>query len=484
MANCAAMDPGPTRKRRTHEIGLNAYVGFVVVTAATLCCSWIYWYGAELDLPVAVGTAVLSAFMLLGVVLSVKVSEQADMGTWDVGLVLAVVVLGPTWASLAVVPVALYVAGRDRLRCTFELGQGVIIAHLAGMVFSMVSAPLLTAEGIDPATAFYGAIATGAALVAANEIINGGLLKVKYGQGFAEVWEQIWRPYLASDAVNILTASLGVLAFSLYGPGAALVVIIGATGSRMMVHRSREHKEEVGWLRHRNASLERALLTSNAAFGTVMVRELGRKDGYTHRHAAATSVYARDLAREMGLDDDHAERLRLAGLVHNIGLFGLPEELLLETGKLNSVAWNRVAEHPARAQEILGSVAEYETMACWVRWHHEREDGTGYPDRLRGGWIPLEAKILAASETYASLVLDGPHSPGLTPQEARRELAGMAGGGLDGHVVRSLLRVLDAADPNYAAAVDARFAPPDAPPDLGGSGESRRLGSTGTEDGS
>ncbi len=457
MANCAAMDPGPTRKRRTHEIGLNAYVGFVVVTAATLCCSWIYWYGAELDLPVAVGTAVLSAFMLLGVVLSVKVSEQADMGTWDVGLVLAVVVLGPTWASLAVVPVALYVAGRDRLRCTFELGQGVIIAHLAGMVFSMVSAPLLTAEGIDPATAFYGAIATGAALVAANEIINGGLLKVKYGQGFAEVWEQIWRPYLASDAVNILTASLGVLAFSLYGPGAALVVIIGATGSRMMVHRSREHKEEVGWLRHRNASLERALLTSNAAFGTVMVRELGRKDGYTHRHAAATSVYARDLAREMGLDDDHAERLRLAGLVHNIGLFGLPEELLLETGKLNSVAWNRVAEHPARAQEILGSVAEYETMACWVRWHHERPDGGGYPDKLRGPWIPLEAKILSVAQAYAAMVLDQPRRPRMSHEAARGELTLGMDTQFDRTVVLAFLRILDTESEGYRMADDHRF---------------------------
>ena len=74
----------------------------------------------------------------------------------------------------------------------------------------------------------------------------------------------------------------------------------------------------------------------------------------------------------MKLDDTRAEQLRTAGLLHNIGLFGLPEDLLLATGKLNSIAQSRLAEHPARGEEALAAIPEFEEMASWVRWHHER----------------------------------------------------------------------------------------------------------------
>ncbi len=103
----------------------------------------------------------------------------------------------------------------------------------------------------------------------------------------------------------------------------------------------------------------------------------------------------------------------------HIGMFGLPEELLFSTGKPNSVAWHRLYEHPARGQKVLGSVPEYEEMASWVRWHHERPDGRGYPDKLRSPWIPLEAKILAVAQAYAAMVIDQPRRPGTDPAIAR-----------------------------------------------------------------
>ena len=148
------MEAGTEPERKLGEMHLKSYVGILAVTAAALFGSWIYWYGLELDPRLVAGTAVLSAFVLLGVVLSVRVSAQADMGTWDVGLVLAVVVLGPTWASLALVPAALFVGGRDRLRTAYEIGEGVLIVHLAAMVFSAVSGPLLTVGRADTGSAF------------------------------------------------------------------------------------------------------------------------------------------------------------------------------------------------------------------------------------------------------------------------------------------------------------------------------------------
>jgi HD-GYP domain-containing protein (c-di-GMP phosphodiesterase class II) len=242
-----------------------------------------------------------------------------------------------------------------------------------------------------------------------------------------------------------------------YGPIAALVVVAGSIGSQVLVYRSREQVKENRELRGRIGSLEQALATSNNTFGTMIIRDLGRKDGYTHRHAVATSMYSADLAHEMKLDETRAEQLRTAGLLHNIGLFGLPEDLLLATGKLNSIARSQLAEHPARGEEVLAAVPEYKEMASWVRWHHERPDGRGYPDKLRGSWIPLEAKILAVAQAYAAMVLDQPRRPGMSVAEAREELGTGIDTEFDGVVVRALLRILETESEGYRMADDHRF---------------------------
>ena len=143
--------------------------------------------------------------------------------------------------------------------------------------------------------------------------------------------------------------------------------------------------------------------------------------------------------------------------MHNIGMFGLPEELLLTTGKLNSIAQSRLAEHPARSEEALAAIPEFEEMGKWVRWHHERPDGRGYPDKLRGPWIPLEARILAAAQAYAAMTLDQPRRPGMSFAQAREKLSAGIDTEFDGVVVRALLRILETESEGYRMADDDRF---------------------------
>ncbi len=447
------------------EIYLRSYVGVLLASALTLAASWAYWHGMVFETTLVVGTLVLAGLVLLGVVFPLRISERTALGVWDVGLVLAVLTLGPAWAAVAALPSAFFVGRRDWLRTAYEIGHSTVIVYLAGIVFSFASdTPLLLGSTAPTAQVVYGTFATGLTLLAANRLVAAVLLKIKYGQGLHETWKEDAQPYVLSDALNILTAGLGALALVVFGPVAgpvaALVLLGGAIGSQVLVYRSREQVKKNEELRERIESLEGALATSNHTFGTMIVEELGRKDGYTHRHAAATSVYASDLAREMKLDDIRVERLRMAGLLHNVGLFGLPEDLLLVTDRPNSIAQSRLAEHPVRGEEAIAAIPEFGEMASWVRWHHERPDGRGYPDKLRGAWIPLEAKILAVAQAYAALMLDGPSRPGVSPAEARDNLGAGVDTEFDGVVVRAFLRILDTESDGYRMADDHRFVLP------------------------
>ncbi len=446
------------------EAYLRTYIGVLLALALALAASWIYWdSGVVLEVRLVVITLVLACFVLLGDLFPLRVSDKGAIGVWDVGLIVAVVTLGPTWAAIAALPSAFVVGRRDWLRTVYEIGHSVTIVFLAGIAFSFASTPLLLGATAPTGQVLYGTFAAGLVLIGANRLIGAGLLKIKYNQDISETWKEEWEPYLRSDAVNVLTAGLGALALTiggpngLYGPVVALLVVGGSIGSQMLVYRSREQVKEIVKLQSRVGSLEEALATSNATFGTMIIQELGRRDGYTHRHAAATAVYAADLAREMKLDDARVGRLRMAGLLHNIGLFGLPQKLLLATGKLNSIAQARLAEHPARGERALAAIPEFEEMASWVRWHHERPDGRGYPDKLRGPWIPLEAKILAVAQAYAAMVLDQPRRPGMGFAKAREELSAGIDTEFEGVVVRAFLRILDTESEGYRMADDHRF---------------------------
>ena len=439
------------------EAAVKTYIGGLAALAVALAASWTYWHSVGLKPSFFLGMLVFGGLLYLLSMYRIRISEQCEISALDIGLAASVVMLGPFWAAVSALPCAVSVGGKNWLRTTYEASHNTVQIYLAGIVFSAASGPLLTRDPAFTAPVVYATLAAGTMLLVVNYVVDSGLLRIKYRQGFGKTWKEIIEPYLLSDALNVLTAGLGVLALLEYGTVAALVVVAGSIGSQALVYSSREQVKENDELRTRVDSLEEALATSNMQFGTIIIQDLGRRDGYTHRHAAATAVYASDLGRELKLGDTRAEQLRMAGLLHNIGLFGLPEELLLVTGKLNSVAQSRLAEHPARGEEALAAIPEFEEMASWVRWHHERPDGRGYPDKLRGPWIPLEAKILAVAQAYAAMVLDQPRRPGMSFAEAREKLSAGIDTEFDGIVVRALLRILETESEGYRMADDHRF---------------------------
>ncbi|MGH3144330.1 MAG: HD-GYP domain-containing protein [Rubrobacter sp.] len=441
------------------EASVKTYVGSLAALAVTLAAAWIYRDGVATDWRLIAGALVFSGLLYLSCMYRIWVSERCQISALDVGLMAAVAMLGPFWTALVALPCAVAVGKKDWLRTAYEASRNTVQIYLAGVVFSAASRPLVELDpgSIGPVPVIYAVLASGVTLVVVGHAAHVFLLKVKYRQGLRETWKEDLEPYLFSDALSVLTAGLGALALITYGTVAALVVVAGSIASQVLVYRSREQVRQNEELRTRVGSLEEALATSNTTFGTMIIQDLGLRDGYTHRHAAATATYAADLAREMKLDEARAGRLRMAGLLHNVGLFGLPEDLLLTTGRLNSIALSQLAEHAARGEKALAAIPEFEEMARWVRWHHERPDGRGYPDKLRGSWIPIEAKILSVAQAYAAMVLDQPRRPGMEPAEAREKLGAGIGTEFDGVVVRAFLRILDTESEGYRMADDHRF---------------------------
>jgi diguanylate cyclase (GGDEF)-like protein len=158
-------------------------------------------------------------------------------------------------------------------------------------------------------------------------------------------------------------------------------------------------------------------------------------------HAQTVGEYARMTAEELGLEVERCERVRLAGLLHDVGWIGLPDEILSKPGPLSTGEWKDVHTHPEMAARLLAS-PELEDLRAWIAAHHERPDGEGYPRGIEGMEIPLEARILAVADAYEAMTNERAYRPALSDREAHDELRAGAGSQFDGEVVDAFLRAL------------------------------------------
>jgi putative nucleotidyltransferase with HDIG domain len=159
------------------------------------------------------------------------------------------------------------------------------------------------------------------------------------------------------------------------------------------------------------------------------------------RHSETVGRYAELTARELGFSEERRGRVRLAGLLHDIGKVGIPDSILRKSEVLTAEEFEMIKRHPELGAQIL----EHPSLADireWVGAHHERPDGKGYPLGLEDDAIALEAKILAVADSYEAMTSDRAYRPALAQLDARAELERCAGAQFDSDAVRALLTVL------------------------------------------
>jgi putative nucleotidyltransferase with HDIG domain len=216
----------------------------------------------------------------------------------------------------------------------------------------------------------------------------------------------------------------------------------------------REQRETTDQLSVANERLSRA----NLSFATALVAALDARDQYTAGHSAAVAVYARDIARRMGLSAEDQQLVHLCGLVHDIGKVGLPAGLLEKPGALSLDERRRMEEHSAIGERILANVDDYTEIAWIVRHHHERMDGNGYPDRLVGEQIPILSRIIGVADAYNAMTSGRPYRDAMPSRVARFRLAQAAGTQFDTSVVAAFEAILAGAGETYLSGIRPDFA--------------------------
>jgi putative nucleotidyltransferase with HDIG domain len=345
---------------------------------------------------------------------------------------------GPICAEASILILRTIQRRRPVIKWLFDFGVLSLAGVAAAGVFSLVSshrAGVVIAMCIPAALAYY--------------TVNSSLLAVVWsldeGVSPLEAWRErlawLWVHNLAAGAVAgvfvVAERSLGASAFLIF----CVPLLLAWATQKQYVERSRDgvaalrasHNE----LQAANEQLRVALgeneqlleRTKRAYLSTItsLARTIEAKDPYTGGHTERVSEYALMLARQLGFRDDELEAIEVGAVIHDIGKIGIPDRILLKPGRLDSDEFAEMRKHPEISSYILDELDLPPVVRDMARNHHERFDGKGYPDGLKGKEIPLAARILTVADAFDAMTSDRPYRRALSQEVAATEISRNAG---------------------------------------------------------
>jgi diguanylate cyclase (GGDEF)-like protein len=227
-----------------------------------------------------------------------------------------------------------------------------------------------------------------------------------------------------------VTVSAGLCTYPEHG--ASVTPLLAALASTL------EEAKAGGGDAIRVAGLEPADKTTSSSFDVLqgLVIAVDTKDRYTKRHSEDVSRYALFLAARSGADPELVASIRVAGLLHDVGKIGIPDQILRKPGRLNEAENAIVQQHVALGDMIVRDLPDIDVIRAGIRHHHERWDGAGYLDHLEGEEIPLIARILAVGDAFSAMTTTRPYRKSLGIREALKRIEDAAGTQLDERLVK------------------------------------------------
>ena len=174
-----------------------------------------------------------------------------------------------------------------------------------------------------------------------------------------------------------------------------------------------------------------------------LAHTIDAKDEYTKGHSVRVARYSRMLAGKMGLSTEECENVYYMGLLHDIGKIGVPNEIINSKTKLTDEEYNVIKIHPGLGNDILAEIKSRPDLCIGAHWHHERFDGSGYPDGKSGEDIPLPARIISVADSYDAMTSNRSYRDYLSQEKVREELEKNRGSQFDPVVVEAMLQIMD-----------------------------------------
>ncbi|MCR5310851.1 MAG: HD-GYP domain-containing protein [Lachnospiraceae bacterium] len=176
---------------------------------------------------------------------------------------------------------------------------------------------------------------------------------------------------------------------------------------------------------------------------SAFANSIDAKDKYTHGHSSRVAEYSRRIAEKFGKSKEECEEIYYAGLLHDIGKIGVPENIITKEGKLTPEEYDKIKQHPLLGSQILGSIKEFPYLSIGAKGHHERYDGKGYPEGLKGTDIPDMARIISVADAYDAMSSKRSYRDPIPQQKVREEIVKGTGTQFDPEYARIMLHLID-----------------------------------------
>jgi diguanylate cyclase (GGDEF)-like protein/putative nucleotidyltransferase with HDIG domain len=446
-------EPAQPEATDAKDTGLSIYVALLCAGAALI--AGLSSYAAIPDSPWLFGALIVSVVLLDAV--RIDVFDRANLSPAAVPTLALAFLYGPVGpiAAEAMIAAGRIVRRDPVLKWAFDFGALSLAGAAAAATFDAfpgvgITAPLL-AVAILAGAVYY--------------VVNSALLAVVMALAESRGPISVWRERLAWMAPHYLVfgliAGTFVIAEDYLGPYTfaifALPVVTLWIAEKQYLDRSRANVTE---LRETNDELQtantrmRRLLEDNQQLLrrmhrsylstiTSLARAVEAKDPYTSGHTERVARLALMLAEELGFDDTQLRAVEVGAIIHDIGKVGIADEILLKPGPLDPDEVREMRKHPELASYIVADLELPPVVKQMVRSHHERYDGTGYPDGLAGEEIPLSGRLLSVADALDAMTSDRPYRKAMPLETACREIRDMSGSQFCPRVVSALMDLLE-----------------------------------------
>ncbi len=407
---------------------LRNYIISLTILAIVVLAFLIYFFKIS-------DISIVLLFGVLGAVAETFLILLPNIGAVSVSFAIslaAIILVGPLGAAvvdmMSIIFRMPYIEGRGRVhifkspiyKTVFNISQNIINAGISGSVYYISNLYIQSSSVINPVSVILAIVA----YLTLNTTFMAKLMSIVSNEKFILTWKK----NIQGTVINSMAVScLGVIvaaSYNSYGAGGVILFFIPLLLARY--------------------SFKLYIDMRNNYMDTVkaLINAIEAKDPYTSGHAARVRNYAVNIAKSLQLSEKKIERIRTAALLHDIGKIGIDDNILKKCGKLTDKEYAAIKNHPTIGAEIIKDVGFLKDSMDIVKHHHERYDGKGYPDGLKGDEIPIEASILMLADSFDAMTTDRPYRKAMSIEEAIHEIIINSGTQFNPEIVEKSVSIL------------------------------------------